>query len=330
MIRKLEIARFKSIREVSLNCRRVNVFVGPPDTGKTNILEALYMLSRFGWSLPIDSSLRLRQELGFDALFYRQFFDEPILIQLTLDPPKSRRVRVEIGIGGADRTLLVTSSEGTSVASFGGQVHLPSLEWLRYYSFAGSEQWIYHTGSPQGTKVVTPPHGSNFNYIARHNKKAYEYLKDIVAGVGWKLRFDQSRGAFRMSDVRADEIIDYNIDLLSDSLKRLLFYSTIVRTSSNSTLLFDEPDVFAFPPYPKTLGDLIADDDANQFFLSTHNPYFLGSLVEKTPADHLSVFVCSRDEGGSTTAQAVPQDRMSLIVEHGASVFFDLAELLEA
>ena len=79
MIRKLEIARFKSIREVSLNCRRVNVFVGPPDTGKTNILEALYMLSRFGWSLPIDSSLRLRQELGFDALFYRQFFDEPIL-----------------------------------------------------------------------------------------------------------------------------------------------------------------------------------------------------------------------------------------------------------
>ena len=145
----------------------------------------------------------------------------------------------------------------------------------------------------------------------------------------WKLRFDQNTKTFRLSEVREDEIMDYNLDLLSDSLKRLFFYVTILRTSENATLVFDEPDVYAFPPYPKTLGDLIATDSSNQYFLTTHNPYFLGSLVEKTPADDLAIFVCSRGDDGATNVREVPRDRMPLIVEHGASVFFNLERLVE-
>ena len=43
---QLHISRFKSIRSLDLACRKVNVFIGPPDTGKTNILDALTFLSR--------------------------------------------------------------------------------------------------------------------------------------------------------------------------------------------------------------------------------------------------------------------------------------------
>ncbi len=332
MILRLDIARFKSIRELSLECRRVNVFVGPPDTGKTNVLEALHLLSLFGWDWPIGASLRLREELGFDPLFYRQFFDEPIRIELTLDPPMrgGAHLSFKLGISGQQRLLSIESQflRGVEIP-FNASLPIPSLAWLRYYSYAGSEAWQYATGYPEGTQVITPPHGANLAYIARHNAKAYDYLKDIVASLGWKLRFDQNLKVFRMSEVRENEILDYNLDLLSDSLKRLFFYATILRTSENATLVFDEPDVFAFPPYPKTLGDLIAADESNQYFLSTHNPYFLGSLVEKTAAKHLAVFVCSRDEEGGTTARLVPPTRMNLIVEHGANVFFNLDELLE-
>ncbi len=59
MIEHLAIERFKSILSLAIPCRKVNVFIGAPDTGKTNILEALYLLSRLGWGLPLDSSLRL-------------------------------------------------------------------------------------------------------------------------------------------------------------------------------------------------------------------------------------------------------------------------------
>jgi AAA15 family ATPase/GTPase len=41
MIKKLSIKGFKSVRQLDLDCRRVNVFIGEPNTGKTNILEAL-------------------------------------------------------------------------------------------------------------------------------------------------------------------------------------------------------------------------------------------------------------------------------------------------
>ena len=41
MIKKLHIKNFKSIKELDLNCARVNVFIGEPNTGKSNILEAI-------------------------------------------------------------------------------------------------------------------------------------------------------------------------------------------------------------------------------------------------------------------------------------------------
>ena len=48
MIKKLEIENFKSIKHLSLDCKRVNVFIGEPNAGKSNILEALgcYLMHR--------------------------------------------------------------------------------------------------------------------------------------------------------------------------------------------------------------------------------------------------------------------------------------------
>jgi hypothetical protein len=66
MIKRLSISRFKSIRELEMDCRKVNVLIGAPDTGKTNVLEALHFLSRLGWNWPLDASLRLSPQQGFD------------------------------------------------------------------------------------------------------------------------------------------------------------------------------------------------------------------------------------------------------------------------
>ncbi len=41
MIEKLAIKNFKSIKELDIDCRRINLFIGEPNTGKSNILEAL-------------------------------------------------------------------------------------------------------------------------------------------------------------------------------------------------------------------------------------------------------------------------------------------------
>jgi hypothetical protein len=232
--------------------------------------------------------------------------------------------------GGQDRQLEISllSIKRTLRLGFGGCDTVDQLDWIRFYSYTGSEHWQYSTGYRHGTTQVNPPHGYNLLYIARHNSRVYDFLKDTVANLNWKLRFDQVQKTFRLSEVRKDEILDYNLDLLSDSLKRFFFYSAILLTSENATLVLDEPDVFAFPPYPKTLGEMIGADRSNQFFLTTHNPYFLSGVVAKTPAEDLALFVCSRDSEGSTAAKLLSAEDVSRVIEQGASVFFNLNDFL--
>ncbi|MBC7864820.1 MAG: AAA family ATPase, partial [Bacteroidia bacterium] len=47
MIKWLEIENFKSIKKTKINCKRINVFVGAPNVGKSNILEAVSLLAGY-------------------------------------------------------------------------------------------------------------------------------------------------------------------------------------------------------------------------------------------------------------------------------------------
>ena len=76
MIQELEIHNFKSIKDLTLPCKRFNIFIGEPNTGKSNILEALGLLSFIGVrQYVLDSSLDgfVRHEQTSQL-----FFDEEI------------------------------------------------------------------------------------------------------------------------------------------------------------------------------------------------------------------------------------------------------------
>jgi AAA15 family ATPase/GTPase len=45
MITKLSISNFKSVRKLDIDCKKVNLFIGEPNTGKSNILEAMALMS---------------------------------------------------------------------------------------------------------------------------------------------------------------------------------------------------------------------------------------------------------------------------------------------
>ena len=45
IINELTIKNFKSIKEIKLDCKQVNIFIGKPNTGKSNILEAISLLT---------------------------------------------------------------------------------------------------------------------------------------------------------------------------------------------------------------------------------------------------------------------------------------------
>lgn len=41
MIKSFGIKNFKSVKNLSLECKKVNLFIGEPNVGKSNIIEAL-------------------------------------------------------------------------------------------------------------------------------------------------------------------------------------------------------------------------------------------------------------------------------------------------
>ena len=276
-------------------------------------------------------SRKSRRELGFAPLFYRQFFDQPFQIVMRLAPQAGApadEVALSATIRRPGRHMVIETMGHTFAVAFGQRSSVKELDWIRSYSYTTSEDWRYASAGQHGTVLITPPNGSNLLYVARHTSRVYDFFRDTLADLNWKLRFDERLKTFRLSEVREDEILDYPLDLLSDSLKRLFFYGAILLTSENAALVLDEPDVFAFPPYPKTLGEMIADDTSNQFFLTTHNPYFLAGIIGKTPADKLALFVCHRDDDGATSARLLTPPDVSRVVEQGPDVFFNLDEFL--
>lgn len=77
MIKSLEIKNFKSIKHLKLDCKRVNVFIGKPNTGKSNLLERVGI-----FSLPFVNE-NLKEIIRFENLtnlFYDQDINEKIEI----------------------------------------------------------------------------------------------------------------------------------------------------------------------------------------------------------------------------------------------------------
>jgi len=109
----------------------------------------------------------------------------------------------------------------------------------------------------------------------------------------------------------------------------MLFYIAAVRHSNGIVITLDEPDTHAFPKYVSYLADEIIAQQTKQFFITTHNPYLLNQLIEKTPAGELAVFVCGYDKHiKSTTAKRLTDADLSELQDFGVDIFFNLNKYL--
>lgn len=75
------------------------------------------------------------------------------------------------------------------------------------------------------------------------------------------------------------------------------------------------------------LAESIADDKENQYFISTHNPYFLIPLVQKTPIEDINVIV-TEFSNYETKAHIVPKEKLSELLDLEIDVFFNLERLI--
>ena len=73
----------------------------------------------------------------------------------------------------------------------------------------------------------------------------------------------------------------------------------------------------------RPMGEKIALDLSNQYFVITHNPFFLLSVIDKAPVSDIAIFIAEY-ENYSTKLRAVKATELPQILELDSDVFLNL------
>ena len=323
MIQILQIQNFKSIKQLKLACQRINVLIGEPNAGKSNILEAIGLFSCARYYRYGGTNEFVRFE-GVSNLFYDELLDEPIRIRagdfvFALEfkggnftgEIRDRRSNEQAGHCSGDYNALY----------FGGGSE-KELSAFKLYRFAVQSQFPH-----MESEFLLPPSGKNLMSLMQTNKELRRASNKLFANFGLELNLRPQESKIEVLKRLEGITVSYPYSLSSDTLQRVVFYMFAILSNSNSVLIFEEPESHAFPYYTKYLAENIAlDSKGNQYFIATHNPYLLRPLLEKAPKDEVAVFI-TYFEDYQTKVRPLSADEKEEIME--VDVFFELDRFLE-
>lgn len=341
LIKNLRIQNFKSIKDLSLDCERINVFIGKPNAGKSNILEAVSLL---GVNYPqnpgnlkfVENVIRYKT---LNHLFNNFNFRDPIKISLDNHETVILKEATEPGYDLFFQISPLKRNENDN-----GKRLLPSFE-LRIYTsglIAGSSsqdenppvssvkryEFVELIETNKNGFHLLPPHGDNFYSIVESHPELREEIGQFFQPIGLQLLLDIE--SQRMTVVRKTEstLIGFPLILIPDTFKRYIFHLAAIMSNRDSVLLFEEPESHSYAPYIYELAQHILNDEGgNQFFLTTHNPYLLLPLMQE--GKDVAVFA-TWFENYETHARRLSKEEIREILDYGVDVFLNLDHFIHA
>lgn len=322
MIKKLSIKNFKSIKELDIECKKVNLFIGEPNAGKSNILESLGLLSWCGYmNTEIKEYVRFQ---GIQNLFYDDLFENIVEIEFE----KVGKTPIKLNIKFESNQFLFQFPGFSGVFDYSNNLKnkniYPSIfNFIKFYRFIKQDKFP----EPQASYLL-PAHGNNMFSVVRGNKKFRETMSNFFKTFGFQLVLKPQEKTFEFQKQVDDEIIQYPYILLSDTIQRIIFYTIAIESNKDSTLIFEEPESHAFPYYTKYLGEKIGFDETNQYFIATHNPYLLMAILEKAKKDDVNVFV-TYFKDYQTKLKSLSNDEISDLMNYDYDPFFNLNHFID-
>lgn len=327
MVKTLEIENFKSIKHLSLNCKRFNIFIGEPNTGKSNILETLALAS-FGYYFIYVNGLRSFVRFERTAnLFYDENLEQPLQVRLD-----DRAFKLEFKDG---RFIGTWEVKGSAVVGLLGD---HSNLNCHYADIRGAQEALspfkLYRFPLQATSAfgraesdfLLPPSGDNLMSLLLRHRELRTIANEFFAHFGLSLGLRLQQNAIEVIKLLDDVIVFYPYSLSSDTLQRLVFHTAAIISNKDSVLILEEPESHAFPYYTKYLAEMMAlEEKNNQFFVSTHNPYFLRAVLEKSPQKDIAIFV-TYIEDYQTKAKLLSPEEMEELLE--IDPFFNLDRFL--
>ena len=316
MIKNLKIKNFKSIKNLDIECNRINLFIGEPNVGKSNILEVIGLLSFFSHAGNLADFIRFE---NITDIFYDKNLEEPV--EIFVDEEKMK-IRFSGGLFRFEykNHLIGECNYGGGFRSISSD---KSLQKFRFYRFKARKDF-----RNQNTEYLYPAQGDNLLSLLLTHNQLKKLVSQIISNYGLKLALKPVENKIEILKEVEDVIISYPYFLLSDTLQRIIFHIVAIETNKKSIIAFEEPEAHAFPYYTKFLAERIAlDKKENQYFISTHNPYFLLSLLEKSQKEEVAIFLTYFEEY-QTKVLKMNQKKQQEIIDEGPDIFFNIDKLL--
>ena len=73
---------------------------------------------------------------------------------------------------------------------------------------------------------------------------------------------------------------------------------------------------------------MIAKDESNQFFLTTHDPYFVISIIEKAKKDDVGIFIVYYEDY-QTKVKKLSKNQIETALKYDYDLFFNLEKFFE-
>jgi len=333
-IKHIEVRNFKSIEHLKLdNCRRINLFVGYPNMGKTNVLEALSLFSipylNNGDNLNKLIRVKNRNELFYDLQNPKSEVITNIVKAFLNENSQELLIQYKSDYFEADVVFEQNFELKQDVKDFSELIKNESFKNIKRYSF------IHHNETKFfNYNFLLPPHGENIisilaNDMTAEDGKINEWIGRELERVKMDFVLDLSDNSIKSQKrFGAGRVRSFPYSSFSDTIQRVIFYKTAIASNKNSVLLFEEPETHSFPPYISIVVQDIIDSESNQFFIVTHSPLIVNAFLEyKNIRRDTSIFLFDFKDN-QTVAKQLTDDDLDEIYEYGEDLFFNLESFL--